>query len=112
MHSSLFKTLELLGIGNHYFPRIAANDDFEIDVNALRAAIVQDKANGLQPICIIGNAGSVNTGALDDLDALANLAQEFDLWFHVDGAFGAWAYTIPEFRKKLKGLERADSLPF
>lgn len=112
MHSSLLKAVELLGIGNQYFRRIAVNDAYEIDVNALREAIVQDKANGLQPICIIGNAGSVNTGALDDLDALAELAQEFNLWFHVDGAFGAWAYTIPEFRGKLKGLEQADSLAF
>lgn len=112
MHSSLLKAVELLGIGNQYFRRIAVNEAYEIDVSALREAIVQDKSNGLQPICVIGNAGSVNTGALDDLDALANLAQEFNLWFHVDGAFGAWAYTIPEFRVKLKGLERADSLAF
>ncbi len=112
MHSSLLRTVELLGIGNQYFRRIAVNDAYEIDVSAVRAAIVQDKANGLQPICIVGNAGTVNTGAIDDLDALAQLAREFDLWFHVDGAFGAWAYTLPEFRARLKGMERADSLAF
>ena len=112
MHSSLLKAVELLGIGNNFFRRIAVNEDYEIDVNALRDAIVQDKANGLQPICIIGNAGTVNTGAIDNLDALANLAREFDVWFHVDGAFGAWAYTLPEFRAQLKGIERADSLAF
>ncbi len=112
MHSSLLKAVELLGIGNQYFQRIGVNEAFEIDVAALRAAIVQDKADGLQPLCIIGNAGTVNTGAIDDLDALADLAREFDLWFHVDGAFGAWAYTIPSFREKLKGLARADSLAF
>lgn len=112
MHSSLLRTVELLGIGNQYFRRIAVNDAFEVDADALRAAIVQDKSDGLQPICIVGNAGTVNTGAFDDLEALAKLAQEFGLWFHVDGAFGAWAYTIPEFRPRLKGLERADSLAF
>lgn len=112
MHSSLLKTVELLGIGNQHFCRIPVNDAYEIDVKALRDAIEQDKANGMQPICIIGNAGTVNTGALDDLEALAHLAEEFGLWFHVDGAFGAWAYTIPAFRDKLKGLARADSLAF
>lgn len=112
MHSSLLKSVELLGIGNKFFRRIAVNDAYEIDVNALREAIVQDIANDLQPICLIGNAGTVNTGAFDNLDAMANLAREFNLWFHVDGAFGAWAYTLPEFRAQLHGMERADSLAF
>lgn len=112
MHSSLLKAVELLGIGNQFFRRIAVNDAYEIDVSALRDAILQDIDDGLKPICIIGNAGTVNTGAFDNLDALANLAREFDLWFHVDGAFGAWVYTLPEFRARLKGMERADSLAF
>lgn len=112
MHSSLLKAVELLGLGNKYFRRIPVNDAYEIDLDALRARILQDIQDGLKPICVIGNAGTVNTGALDDLDALANLAAEFHLWFHVDGAFGAWAYTLPEFRVQLKGMERADSLAF
>ncbi len=112
MHSSLLKAVELLGIGNQFFRRIAVNDEYEMDVQALRNAILQDLDDGLKPICIIGNAGTVNTGAIDNLDTLANLAREFDLWFHVDGAFGAWAYTLPEFRARLKGMERADSLAF
>lgn len=112
MHSSLLKAVELLGIGNQNFRRLPVNDAYEIDVQALREAIVSDRAAGLHPICLIGNAGTVNTGAFDDLAALADLAHEFDLWFHIDGAFGAWAYTIPEFRPKLAGLARADSLAF
>lgn len=112
MHSSLLKAVELLGLGNQYLRRIPVNDAYEIDVKALREAVVKDREAGLHPVCIIGNAGTVNTGAMDNLDALAGLAREFDLWFHVDGAFGAWAYTIPEFRTRLKGLERADSLAF
>lgn len=112
MHSSLLKAVELLGIGNQYLRRIPVNDSYEIDVSALREAIVKDKAAGLHPICIVGNAGTVNTGASDNLAALSDLAREFDLWFHVDGAFGAWAYTLPEYRTKLARLERADSLAF
>lgn len=112
MHSSLLKAVELLGIGNQYFRRIVVNDDYEIDLDALRASILADIEQGLKPICVIGNAGTVNTGAIDNLDALATLADEFNLWFHIDGAFGAWAYTLPEFHAKLKGLERGDSLAF
>lgn len=66
----------------------------------------------MQPVCIIGNAGTVGTGAVDNLDALADLTGEFNLWFHVDGAFGAWAYALPELRDECKGLGRADSLAF
>lgn len=112
MHSSLLRAIELLGVGNQNLRRIATNDAYEIDTHALRDALVQDKANGLHPVCIVGNAGTVNTGACDDLDALAKLAREFDLWFHVDGAFGAWAYLLPEYRARMKGFERADSLAF
>lgn len=112
MHSSLSKTVELLGLGNRFFRRIPVNDAYEIDLAALRASILRDIANGLKPICVIGNAGTVNTGATDDLVALANLAREFDMWFHVDGAFGAWAYTLLAHRARLRGLERADSLAF
>ena len=112
MHSSLLKSVELLGIGNQSFRRLPTNAAYEIDLTALRAAITADLAAGLQPICIIGNAGTVNSGALDDLDGLADLAQEFNLWFHVDGAFGAWVYTLPEYHDRLKGIARADSLAF
>jgi glutamate/tyrosine decarboxylase-like PLP-dependent enzyme len=112
MHSSLLRSIELLGVGNKNFRRIPVNSDYEIRVDALRTAIEQDIRDGLKPACIIGNAGTVNTGATDDLGALADLAQEFALWFHVDGAFGAWAYTIPSHREKMKGFERADSLAF
>jgi glutamate/tyrosine decarboxylase-like PLP-dependent enzyme len=78
----------------------------------LEAAIAEDRARGLKPICVIGNAGTVNTGAIDDLDALANICEREGLWFHVDGAFGALAATSPQLRPQLAGMERADSLAF
>ncbi len=112
MHSSMLRSIELLGIGSKYLRRIPVNSDFEIDVQALRVAIEQDLRDGIKPVCIIGNAGTVNTGATDDLAALADVAQEFGTWFHVDGAFGAWAYTLPAYHEKMKGFERADSLAF
>jgi glutamate/tyrosine decarboxylase-like PLP-dependent enzyme len=78
----------------------------------LRLAIAEDRAAGRRPFCIIGTAGTVNTGAFDDLSALADLAAEERLWFHVDGAFGALAALSPTLRPLVRGLERADSLAF
>src|SRR4029077_9894143 len=78
----------------------------------LRATLAADKAKGLRPICIVGNAGTVNTGATDDLRALAVLSREENTWFHVDGAFGALAALVPELRPLVSGLEQADSVAF
>jgi aromatic-L-amino-acid/L-tryptophan decarboxylase len=78
----------------------------------LRAAIAADRAQGLAPFLLIGTAGAVDTGAIDDLDALADLAAAEDLHFHVDGALGALGVLAPSLAPKFKGLERADSLAF
>lgn len=112
MHSSIQKAVELMGLGSAALRMIPVNDRFEIDLSALESAIQQDKAHGFQPVCIIGNAGTVNTGAIDDLGALADLSQREGLWFHVDGAFGALAALSPRLRPLLAGMERADSLAF
>lgn len=112
MHSSLQKAAEMLGLGNEALRRIPVNADFQIDVPALERAIADDRAAGHQPFCVIGNAGTVNTGAIDDLAALADICQREDLWFHVDGAFGALAAVSPDLRPMLAGMERADSLAF
>jgi glutamate/tyrosine decarboxylase-like PLP-dependent enzyme len=74
--------------------------------------IAEDKAAGCKPFCINGNAGTVNTGAIDDLEELAEICREEDLWFHVDGAFGAWARIVPELKNQVAGLEKADSVAF
>jgi glutamate/tyrosine decarboxylase-like PLP-dependent enzyme len=112
MHSSLQKAVELLGLGSESLHKIPVNANYQIDLAALEKTIEADRAAGLRPIGIIGNAGTVNTGAIDDLDALADLCQREKLWFHVDGAFGALAAVSPELRPLLKGMERADSLAF
>ena len=111
-HNSVQKAVELLGLGDKAFRRIPVNDSFQIDIEKLETVIAEDRAQGLQPICIIGNAGTVNTGAVDDLEALAEISSRENLWYHVDGAFGSLAALSPELRQLVDGLERADSLAF
>jgi len=111
-HSSVRKAVELLGLGHEALRRIPVAADFSIQIDALRAQITADKAAGRRPICIVGNAGTVNTGATDDLRALAALSREEDMWFHVDGAFGALAALVPELRHLVAGLDQADSVAF
>ncbi len=111
-HSWAPKCCDLLGLGRQGFRHIPVDREGAIDLEILSATIHADRAAGDHPICVVGNAGTVNTGAFDDLEALANLCLEEDLWFHVDGAFGALAALVPQLRPLVKGLERADSLAF
>jgi len=112
MHSSIQKAVELLGLGSESLRLIPTDAEFRIDLGALEAALREDRARGRRPFCLVGNAGTVMTGATDDLAALADLARRENLWFHVDGAFGALATLDPELRPVLRGMERADSLAF
>ena len=111
-HNSVQKALELMGLGGLALAKIQVKDDYRVDVPALKAQIAADRKAGLIPFCVVGNAGTVNTGASDDLAALANLCAAEKLWLHVDGAFGALAVLDPAARGQLKGLERADSIAF
>ena len=112
MHSSVEKSIELMGVGLNALRLIPVNQEFQVDLQAMQAAIDSDRAAGFQPVCVIGNAGTVNTGAIDDLESLANICQREGLWFHVDGAFGALATLSPELRPLVAGMRRADSLAF
>jgi len=111
-HSSVQKAVELLGMGSDSLRLIPVNDAFQIDVQALESLIARDRSDGFKPICVVGTAGTTNTGAVDDLNALADICHENDLWFHVDGAFGAWAVLSPHAKELVRGMERADSLAF
>lgn len=111
-HNCVQKAIEMLGIGSDNYRRIPVNASYRIRVDALQEQIEQDVRNGYLPFCIIGNAGTVNTGAIDDLELLASIAKQYNCWFHVDGAFGAVLNILPEHREKLKGLSLADSLAF
>jgi aromatic-L-amino-acid decarboxylase len=111
-HNSVDKAISLLGLGAIGLRRVPVDEAWRIDVGALRRAIDDDMADGRQPIAVVGNAGTVNTGAIDDLAALAALCTEYDLWLHVDGAFGALAALSPALRPLVTAMERADSLAF
>jgi glutamate/tyrosine decarboxylase-like PLP-dependent enzyme len=112
MHSSLEKAVEVMGLGTNSLRQIPVNAEFQIDIPALEESIRSDRQAGFQPFCIVGNAGTVNTGAIDDLAKLAEICQRENLWFHVDGAFGALARLVPGTRGLLGGIEKADSLAF
>ncbi|ESW66591.1 pyridoxal phosphate-dependent decarboxylase family protein [Mesorhizobium sp. RSR380A] len=110
VHSCHRKGMEALGLGNKALRRIASDAGLRIDIEGLRTAISEDRAAGFKPACIIGNAGTVNTGAIDDLQALAKLAHEEDLWFHVDGCIGALIAIAPQNAHRVAGIEWADSI--
>jgi aromatic-L-amino-acid/L-tryptophan decarboxylase len=111
-HSSLTKAVELLGMGTSSLRRVPTDDLMRIDLGALADMVRRDRAAGLRPICVVGVAGTTNTGSIDDLPGLADFCAAEHLWFHVDGAFGAWAAIAPEARHLVVGMERADSLAF
>ena len=110
IHSSIQKAVELLGLGSGALRLVPVNDDFRIDLGALRAAIARDRQEGMLPFCVVGAAGTTNTGAIDGLGGLADICRQDGLWLHVDGAFGAWAAMAPGAAHLVAGMERADSL--
>ncbi|MGH7090979.1 MAG: pyridoxal phosphate-dependent decarboxylase family protein, partial [Stellaceae bacterium] len=109
-HGCIPQAMDAAGLGRAYLRLVACDARYRIDVAALAHAIRRDRTAGARPFLIIGTAGTVDTGAIDDLDALADLAASEAVWFHVDGAFGALGVLAPELKSHLKGLERADSL--
>jgi aromatic-L-amino-acid/L-tryptophan decarboxylase len=111
-HGWCQKAAELLGLGNKAFRRVQTRSDFRADVEALRELIESDRREGMQPFCLVGTAGTINTGDTDDLSAIARVCREEKLWFHVDGAFGALARLSEKLRPMVAGIEEADSLAF
>ncbi|MCA8899723.1 MAG: aminotransferase class V-fold PLP-dependent enzyme [Hyphomonas sp.] len=111
-HSCVARAFDLIGLGTDALRKIPANDRFEIDMDALRAAIAADRAAGLTPFVVIGTAGTVNVGAIDPLDEMADLCAQEGLWFHIDGAFGSLGVLSDRVAGRLTGVKRADSLAF
>ena len=109
-HSSVERGLLMLGFKNDAIRKLPSRDDFTLDPEVLRKAITEDRDRGLLPFLVVGNAGTVNTGAADPMDAIADICADEDLWFHVDGAYGAPAVLTDEGRRVLSGLGRVDSL--
>ncbi|MBK5132884.1 aminotransferase class V-fold PLP-dependent enzyme [Candidatus Bathyarchaeota archaeon] len=110
IHSSIQKAIEIMGLGSNQLHLIPVNDDFQIDLDLLKNTIIEDRKKGYQPFCIVGGAGTINTGSFDDLNALGTICKKENLWFHIDGAFGVWAALVPSEKKKILGLLQADSL--
>ena len=110
VHGCIDKSVEVLGIGSEQLRKINTQADFSIDIDALEAQIREDREKGFLPFCIIGNAGTVNTGAIDDLESIAAIAQKHQLWFHVDGAYGGLVSCLDSIQAKYKGIEKADSV--
>jgi len=111
-HSSIQKAAEIIGIGSDGVRKVKVNDKYEMDTVHLQELIEEDKKEGNIPFCIVANAGTVNTGAIDPLDKIFWICCKEDLWMHVDGAFGALLKLLPEYDEQLDCLEFADSITF
>jgi glutamate/tyrosine decarboxylase-like PLP-dependent enzyme len=111
-HGCIPRAMDMAGLGTDALRLIPAHADHRMEIFALRQAIAADRAAGLHPFLVVGTAGTVDIGAFDDLNAVADVAREAGAWFHVDGAFGATAAFSPIYRALLSGIERADSLAF
>jgi aromatic-L-amino-acid decarboxylase len=109
-HHSLDKSAGLLGLGRKALRRIPVNAAAQMDAAQLEAQIAQDKAKGLAPFCVVATAGTTNSGAIDDLISVAAICKRHQLWFHLDGAYGAAAIFSDQHRELVRGIELADSL--
>lgn len=110
VHSCHRKALEVLGLGHEALHLVASDAGQRIDLAALQAAVAEDRARGLQPAAVIASAGTVNTGAVDDLRAVGGFCRREGLWFHVDGCIGALLRIAPAHRHLVDGIEDADSV--
>jgi glutamate/tyrosine decarboxylase-like PLP-dependent enzyme len=110
VHMSIAKAADILGIGRDQVRVIACDERQRMRVDVLQQRIEADLREGLRPFCVVGSAGTVNTGVVDPLSEIAKVADEFELWFHVDGAYGAPGVLDERKKYLFAGLERADSV--
>ena len=109
-HGCLERAMEMTGMGGHQLRKIPVNERHQMNLKAFEETIADDRAIGLTPFCVIGTAGTVNVGAIDDLRGIAAIALREGLWFHVDGACGALGMMSPKIGAKMLGIEQADSI--
>jgi aromatic-L-amino-acid/L-tryptophan decarboxylase len=109
-HFSITKAAALLGIGRENVQHVAVDEHFKMRMDDLVAKITADLEAGYIPFCVVGNAGTVDTGAVDPLLEIRELANRFQLWMHVDGSYGAFAVLAESAKKLLAGMEQADSI--
>jgi len=109
-HQCVERAMEMSGLGSDALVRIPTGPEHRVDLAALRSAIAADRARGLTPFLVVASAGTVDVGAIDPLGEIADLAAREQMWFHVDGALGAFSVLAPELRGLVAGIERADSI--
>jgi len=109
-HSALRKAAEILGLGSASVRTVDSDGELRMDVAALKRAIAEDRAAGRRPFCVAASAGTVNSGAIDPMAAIADVCASERLWLHVDGAYGAFGAAAPSLRPLYQGMDRADSL--
>jgi glutamate/tyrosine decarboxylase-like PLP-dependent enzyme len=109
-HSSVAKGLRVIGFASSQVRTVAVDEHLRMNLQALDVAIAEDLRAGRRPFCVVANAGTTNTGAIDPLEAIAGTCKQHDMWLHVDGAYGAAAALSPRARTSLAGLSRADSI--
>jgi aromatic-L-amino-acid decarboxylase len=109
-HYSFVKGVDIIGIGRENLRKVETDERFHVRIDLLREAVRRDLSEGNTPICIAGAAGATSSGVVDPLDELANVAEEFGLWFHVDAAYGGALAFSEEHKWRLRGIERADTV--
>lgn len=111
-HSSIEKAVKIAGIGRQHLVKVGVDEPFSMDVDALRKAIINDIDLGLKPCCVVATLGTTGTTSVDPLAEIAAICREFNIWLHIDGAYGGTALLLPEYRWMIKGIEQADSFVF
>jgi len=109
-HHSIHKAALLAGLPQKNVREIRSDESYRIKLDELEARIAEDRRAGFIPFLIVGSAGTVHTGAVDDLDTLADLARRENVWFHVDGAYGGFFMLTDKGRERMRGIGRADSI--
>lgn len=109
-HTWIEKACDLFGLGSDAICWVECDDNYQMSLSKLQAVIEADRHSGYEPFLVVATAGSVSSGAVDPLAGIADLCEQFDLWFHVDGAYGAFAAVLPELAPTFAPLGRADSI--
>jgi aromatic-L-amino-acid/L-tryptophan decarboxylase len=109
-HVSIVKAVDMLNLGRNCIRRVACNDDFTMSATALEKMIDEDRKAGYIPFCVVAQVGSINVGVVDPLDDIAEICSDRGLWFHADGACGAFGAMLPELKHLFKGLGKAHSV--
>jgi aromatic-L-amino-acid decarboxylase len=111
-HSSIEKAVKIAGLGSHNLVKVAVDEDYAMDVRALKNAIESDLKINNKPICVVATIGTTGSTAVDPLQEIAAICSRHDIWLHVDAAYAGSALILPDYRWMIKGVEYADSLVF